>query len=158
VFLVCSDDDTKDKKKRSAKSQQPDDDGADGAVTKKRRIKNAAAPSSTKKPAAPPLMRTHGEFHACFATFLLDVGINRSNLTNTTKNAASLSLMMHKDAVEKLHNEQPHAYRYLTGIDSQMAMLKNNSIPDDVKASVKTHVQDVFKFRKGHLRRRTAKK
>jgi hypothetical protein len=135
-------DDTKKKNKRSAKSQQPDDDGADGAPTKKRRIKNAAG---AKKPAAPTLMHTHGEFHACFATFLLDVGINRSNLTNTTKNAASLSLMMHKDAVEKLHSEQPHAYRYLTGIDSQMAMLKNNSIPDDVKASVKTHVQDVFK-------------
>jgi hypothetical protein len=144
----------KKKKKRSAKSQQPDADGADGAAKKKRRnknlpgapstAKNAATPSTAKKPAASPLMRTHAQFHACFATFLLDVGINRSNLTNSTKNSASLSLMMHKDAVEKLHNEQRHAYSYLTGIDSQMAMLKNDSIPDDVKASVKTHVQDVF--------------
>jgi hypothetical protein len=149
--------DTTKKNKRSGKSQQSDDDGADGAPTKKRqsddhgadgaptkkrRIKNAAG---AKKPAATTVMRTPGEYHACFASLLLDVGINRSNLTNTTKNAASLSLMMHKDAVEKLHNEQRHAYSYLTGIDSQMEMLRNHSIPDDVKASVKTHVEDVFK-------------
>jgi hypothetical protein len=154
VLKPAAHDDTKKKKKRSAKSQQPDADGADGAAMKKRRTKNlpaapstaknAAAPSTAKKAAKPPLARTHEQFHAMFATFLLDVGINRSNLTNSTKNSASLSLMMHKDAVEKLRNEQPHAYRYLTGIDSQMAMLKNDSIPDDVKASVKTHVQDVF--------------
>jgi hypothetical protein len=133
----------KKKKKRPAKSQQSDEDGAAGAPTK--RIKTAAAPSTAKKPAATTVMRTPGEFHAIFATFLLDVGINRSNLTNSTKNAASLSLMMHKDAVEKLRKEQPHAYRYLTSIDSQMEMLKNNSISDDVKASVKTNVEDVFK-------------
>ena len=90
-------------------------------------------------------MRTPGEFYECFASLLLARGINRSGMTNITKNAASLSLMMHKDAVEKLRKEQRHAYSYLTGIDSQMEMLRNHSIPDDVKASSKTHLEDVFK-------------
>jgi hypothetical protein len=126
----------------STKKRKSDDGGAAGDNNKKRRIKNA---TGAKKPDATTVMRTPGEFYECFASLLLARGINRSSMTNITKNAASLSLMMHKDAVEKLRKEQRHAYSYLTGIDSQMEMLRNHSIPDDVKASSKTHLEDVFK-------------
>jgi hypothetical protein len=100
--------------------------------------------STAKKAAASPIVRTHEEFHFMFATFLLQCGMNKSNLTNSTKNSLSLSLLMQKDVLETLRKEQPHAHRYLKGIDSQMEMLKNNSIPDEVKDKVKIHVQDVF--------------
>jgi hypothetical protein len=126
----------------STKKRKSDDGGAAGDNKKKRRIKNA---TGAKKPDATTVMRTPEEFYECFASLLLARGINRSGMTNITKNAASLSLMMHKDAVEKLRKEQRHAYSYLTGIDSQMEMLRNHSIPDDVKASSKTHLEDVFK-------------
>jgi hypothetical protein len=51
---------------------------------------------------------------------------------------------MPEDALENLRIKQPHVCRFLKGIDSQMEMLKNHSIPDDLKAPVKINVESVF--------------